>query len=403
MSPKRLFLLSGIAGLSFVVLFLVDREESVLLPRLRNLARDALAQAGRTTPANPDLVFLAIDSDSVSLDATTDVQELYGLSGHNSREAHALQLMSKAWPWPREVYALVLQRLVDAGAKVVAFDLTFPTSTPDDPPFRLALDRYRAHAIVASNFTSPASHGLSTIEASITRPPDSLIPDTKPTDDRVAYSNFWPDEDDVVRHVQYRITFEQVEGDPPTPDSERYLSFAAEALRKSGRANAIPAGLDEQLFRYTAPPRVGFPPHSLFEIFVPDYWKHNYQSGAFFRGKTVVVGAEGNWQHDEHPTPFGSMPGSELHLNAINAALHHEFISELSPRAIILITIGAGILAVLLSLAISSPWLRFLALVAADAGWAWIALYTFNHASVYLPIAAPALQFNLSLLLGLGV
>jgi len=28
--------------------------------------RDAIARAGRTTPANPNLVFLAIDSDSVS-------------------------------------------------------------------------------------------------------------------------------------------------------------------------------------------------------------------------------------------------------------------------------------------------------------------------------------------------
>ncbi|MEO7167147.1 MAG: CHASE2 domain-containing protein [Chthoniobacterales bacterium] len=103
--------------------------------------RATRSRAGRTTPASPDLVFLAIDSDSVSLDSTTDVKELYGLTNEGSAEAHALKLMSKAWPWPREVYALVLQRLVDAGAKVVAFDLTFPTATPDDPAFQKALQR----------------------------------------------------------------------------------------------------------------------------------------------------------------------------------------------------------------------------------------------------------------------
>src|SRR4029077_9332603 len=93
----------------------------------------------------------------------------------------------------------------------------------------------------------------------------------------------------------------------------------------------VPPGLDDHTLRFTGAPRRGFPPHSLFEIFVPDFWQHNYNSGEFFRDKIVIVGAEGNWQHDELVTPFGSMPGAELHLNAINAAVRHEFIRELSP------------------------------------------------------------------------
>ena len=266
MPLKRLLLLSGIAAGCFAALALVDRVQPLLLLRLRNVERDAIAQAGRRAPANPDLVFLAIDSDSVSLDATTDVKELYGLTESQSKEAHALKLMSKAWPWPREVYALILERLVGAGAKVVAFDLTFPTATPDDAPFRMALDRYKDHVVIASNFTEAVSRGLSTTGASITRPPDSLIPETRAVDDRVAYSNFWPDEDEVVRRAQYRITFEQVQGKPPEPDSERFLSFAAQALCKAGHGDRVPAGLDDHLFRFTAPSRVGFPPRSVFEI-----------------------------------------------------------------------------------------------------------------------------------------
>ena len=402
MSLKRPIVLCGIAGVCFAALMFQEREQPLVLLRLRNLARDAVAQAGRTTQSNPDLVFLAIDSDSVGLDATTDIKQLYGLSNDESVEAHALKLMSKAWPWRREVYALVLQRLVDSGAKVVAFDLTFPTSTPDDSPFRMALDRYKNRVLIGSNFISTASRGFSTVGSSLTRPAESLVPATRPMDDRVAFTNFWPDEDEVVRHVQYRITFEQVQGTLPDPKSERFLSFAAQTLTKAGRANALPEGLNEHLFRFTAPPRVGFPPHSLFEIFVPDYWEHNYQSGKFFQNKIVVIGAEGNWQHDEHLTPFGSMPGPELHLNAINAALHGEFISEMSPVTVMIFTIAAGLLAIFLSLAIRSPWLRLLALIVADVGWAWITVYVYNHASVYLPIAAPCLQLNLTVLLGLA-
>ena len=254
MLRQRFLIFSGIALLCFAALLAVDRMQPQLLLRLRALERDAVSSHGRTTAANPDLVFLAIDSDSVGLDAT-DIKELYDLSGSTSLEARALKLMSKSWPWPREVYALVLQRLVDAGAKVVAFDLTFPTETPEDAPFRLALDRYREHVVIASNFVSAASRGFSTVGASLTRPPESLIPETTPMDDRVAYSNFWPDEDDVVRHAQYRITFEQAQGDLPEADSERYLSFAALALSKAGHADAVPAGLDEHLFRFTAAPR----------------------------------------------------------------------------------------------------------------------------------------------------
>src|ERR1700752_4404447 len=109
------------------------------------------------------------------------------------------------------------------------------------------------------------------------------------------------------------------------PDTERFSSLAAIALTKAGFGQDVPADIDDHAMRFTSLPREGFPSHSLFEIFVPEYWKHNYQSGEFFRDKIVIVGAEGNWQHDEHATPMGTMPGPEVQLNAINAALHHEF------------------------------------------------------------------------------
>ena len=191
MSLKRLFLFSGLATVCFAILLLIDRFQPALLTHFRNLERDAISRAGRRAAANPDLVFMAIDSDSVTLDTATDVHELYGLTTNDSIETRALQLMSQAWPWPREVYALVLQRLIDAGAKVVALDLTFPTATPDDPILRTTLDRYRDKVVIGSNFISAASHGYAVIDASLTRPSESLSPQTTPTD-----------EDEVVRQAQ---------------------------------------------------------------------------------------------------------------------------------------------------------------------------------------------------------
>lgn len=396
-----MLVMTAIALVCLVALVALDYFTPFAYLRARNLVRDAIARAGRTTPPNPNLVFLAIDSDSVTLEEGADISGMYGLTESDSEETRALRLMSRLWPWPREIYGLVVERLVKAGAKVVMFDLTFPTASEGDEPFRLVLGQYSDHVVIGSNFVAAASRGFTTVGASHTRPPDSLVPQTVPMDDRVAYTNFWPDEDDVVRRAQFRVTFEQVQGERPTVQSEQFLSLGARALAKAGFADLVPAGLDEQIFRYTAPPREGFRARSIFEIFVPEYWNRNYRSGQFFRDKIVIIGAEGNWQHDEHATPFGSMPGPELHLNAMNAALHREFITDMSPIARAFITLVAAVLAIALSLLVRSPWVRLVTLIVVDLADLWLTLLAFDHLNVYVPCVPFLLQLNATVLLGL--
>ena len=103
----------------------------------RNLgfATPSPVQAVRTPP-NPNLLFLAIDSDSVSLDETLDIEGLFSSSSSNPELRRALEIMSKGWPWNREIYAIILERLVGAGARVVAFDCLFPEPAPGDDAFR---------------------------------------------------------------------------------------------------------------------------------------------------------------------------------------------------------------------------------------------------------------------------
>jgi adenylate cyclase len=95
------------------------------------------------------------------------------------------------------------------------------------------------------------------------------------------------------------------------------------------------------------------------------------------------------------------MPGPEVHLNAINAAIHGEFIAEMSHASVALLTACAGILAIGLSLLVRPPWLRLLGLAIANVSAAYIALLLFDHASVYVPMVAPIGELNLTLLLGL--
>jgi len=63
-----------------------------------------------------DFVFLGIDQASLSLKP----------EGEDWSNNRPLQLMSEhAYPWSREVWALLLDRLFQAGARLVMFDIVF--------------------------------------------------------------------------------------------------------------------------------------------------------------------------------------------------------------------------------------------------------------------------------------
>src|SRR5690349_21186082 len=356
--------------------------------------RDAIARAGRTSPANPNLVFLAIDSDSVSLDETLDVEGLFSSSSSHAESRRALEIMSKGWPWNREIYALILERLVGSGARVVAFDCLFPEPAPGDDAFRAALERFGPQAVIGSNFVSRENVNRSPkIPSSYDRPSEVLIPKTPRPDERVGFTNFFADENKIVRGAQYKVDF-RAPGEPMAT----YLSLSALVASKAGHAELIPNDLAEHFMRFTGAPRKGFRPRPIFEIFVPEYWEHNYGSGELIRDKIVIVGAEGKWQKDELNTPFGTMPGAEVHLNALNALLHGEFLKDLAPFPREVVTFLAALVGFGLWARIRLPWLRLVALGAVDCCAPFCALWFYNHQNLYLPCLAPLLALNSNVL-----
>jgi signal transduction histidine kinase len=195
-----------------------------------------------------------------------------------------------------------------------------------------------------------------------------------------------------VRGAQYRVAFRQPESSMAT-----YLSFSARVVAQAGHPELIPQDLAEHLIRFTGS-RPAFRSRPLFEIFVPEYWEHNYLSGELLRDKIVIVGAQGNWQKDELLTPFGAMPGAEVHLNALNALLRGEFLKDFSPLGRALLTVLAAMVGAALWLTIRSPWLRLVALGAIDLAIPFLALWFYNYENVYLPYLAPILAFNSTVL-----
>ena len=356
---------------------------------------DAIARAGRTASPNPDLLFLAIDNDSLTLDPTLDVDGLFTSSATEPASHGALQLMAKGWPWSREIYALLLERLVSAGAKVVAFDCLFPESAAGDDAFRAALDRFRDHVVIGSNFVSPEDVDLTRRFASrYDAPSPTVIPPPAQPDDRVGFTNFFAGENKVVRGAQFHVAFRD-RGN----STAIYTSLSAQAAIKAGYADRLPGDRAEHLIRFSGPPRVGFRPHPLFEIFVPEYWQHNYGSGELLRDKIVVIGAEGSWQRDELLTPFGPMPGAEVHLNALNALLRGEFLTEVSAGGAAAMIALSALVGAALCLTIRSAFLRLLALAVANAATPFCALWLYNRLALVAPALAPLLALNSTVLL----
>jgi adenylate cyclase len=56
------------------------------------------------------------------------------------------------FPWSREVWARLLDRLFESGARLVIFNLLFSTPNEGNQIFRAALDRYRDRVVVGADF-----------------------------------------------------------------------------------------------------------------------------------------------------------------------------------------------------------------------------------------------------------
>ena len=355
------------------------------LQQLEVYLQDTLMRFGRPAPADPQLVFLARDTASADLE-TADLESLFDLSAADDDSRRALNLMVHEWPWPREVYALVLERLRAAGARAVAFDLTFPKPSAQDGAFRESLARHRDHVVVAANVTDDTDGETSTFSV----PTQTLIPQSSPRDTRIGFDNFWPDSDGVVRNAQYRWAVQH-----GVWQGGEELSLAARLLQKAGYGNSLPADQQSYRMRLAGPPGT-FRPYSIHEIFVPEYWKRNYASGAFFRDKIVIIGASGNWQHDEHQSALGLMSGAELQINAANAVLRGEFLKSVSSKVSVAIWAMAGLISIACCLFCVSPLLRIGLILMGVAAWAGAQVLLFNKSGVFVPVVGPLLILGLT-------
>ena len=127
----------------------------------------------------------------------------------------------------------------------------------------------------------------------------------------------------------------------PLPDEEVVPSLPAVSTRLLGAA--VPENPEHRplRFRYSLPGTTRVV--SLFEIFVPEFWKKNYDDGKFFKDRIVLVGATAERLHDFYLTPWGKLSGPEINLHALAAMLRGSWLKQAGLASTIVALVFAGV------------------------------------------------------------
>ena len=354
-------------------------------------ARDWLTTnpAARLSARRPDILYLGIDEASRNLDTLFD---------GDLEKSPTLRLMRAGFPWNRAVWAAVVDRLVGAGAKVVAFDMVVPAPRLGDSSFKAALDHFAGQVVIGSNLETrdeniTAQAGQRQFRPVHVLPTASLIPPPPPEDSRVGFVNVFPDPDGKIRRAHFRTTLLEFFGHPPRAGEPELFSLAARVLQKAGHPELVPATRGPVMLRFSEEVL----PRSLHEIFVEDQWQRPpYNGGALFKDRIVIVGASGNAAEDRLQTPRGTALGPTIHISAVNAALNRDFLHETSRAENIVLIAAGGALAWLLGFAIRRPMIRLVLLVAAVAGIYGLLQFLYNNAGFLPVVLSPLLALGTS-------
>ena len=341
---------------------------------------DWLHRTGRRTSTHSEFVFVGISTKSLA-----------GPESAKAGKDRMLQLMAEhPFPWSREIWARLLDRLFESGARLVIFDVLFTPPNEGDQIFRAALDRYRDRVVIGAIFDLENGNKL-------VLPNAHLIPSPAQYDDRVGYLNYWPDEKDgKSRAARFFTSERQLAGQQPSPSDRLCTSLVARAMEKLGRSNEVPHGLQDHLIRFSATD--AYQPYPVWEIADPDIWPSKYSDGEFFEGKIVIVGASAPKLHDVFDTPISpEITGSVMYLNVLAATMDHEFLRRL-PVALDLVIVSVfGLLAWLLLTHVGRGWICLLSFFGLSVAYLSLAFLFYNFLGIFVPIFPPLLT-----LLGCG-
>jgi CHASE2 domain-containing sensor protein/tRNA A-37 threonylcarbamoyl transferase component Bud32 len=279
---------------------------SLRLPQMmENQAQSAFYQLRGSIAPPKDIVILAIDDESISTPAVsyaTD-QVKYG---------HLEPL--KAFPYKRQAYAYVIEKLIQAGARTVALDVIFdlPSShgKEDDLKFQAALQRYGKKVVLAASYETFENRTGSVTQL---RSPQEFLRVGSVSTGSITFPL---EVDGKIHRFPGEFTKQLIEAQGSL--LEKIPDFGVATLRAANIDFPKPKG-DRIYFRGSAG---SFEQIPFWHVFDQIFWNSNLQSGKVFKDKIVIVGATATVANDFHPVAVNwlfpeRMTGVEIHANAI--------------------------------------------------------------------------------------
>lgn len=316
--------------------------------------------------------------------------------------------------WSRQVYADMVRVLSENGARVIAFDLLFAESTPEDASFAQALvearQTYRTRIVLAGA-------GVQTATTSHTQRallyPNALLPiePLRNLADYVGYVNVFTDADSRIRQQASLVQIEESLG--LSFSIATYLAYlripsqaASQVILPEGEYLAVTPGrklwVDERgLWRQNYFGGAHKPEHSTFTVLsAREVVKGNIPTGSV-QDKIVLIGIiNSTGAVDQYLVPSSAsgnpMTGVEIQANALETLLQNKPLQTLHHPL-------EGIIVALLALGASILYARAKVarkfLIAVFIGGAWVigAFLLFGTNQLVLPLFYPLLAITLPL------
>ncbi len=330
----------------------------------------------------PDnVMILAIDDDSLAQG------QLYRSDPKGLKALAPIQ----TWPWRRQAYAQVIDRLMAAGARVVGIDVVFSTPSvygaADDQVLAAALRRAGDRVVLASKYDT--LNILQGSQLALVTPLEAF------NSARTGFINM-PKEADGRIHRLGQTFADSLLRRPDFDEAlpiERQPSFAEAILQAGRRPHPIPG--DQVAF---FGPHATFPHLPFWMVLDANSWQTSLQEGQLFRDKIVLIGSTAPIQQDQQQVPFANswrypnpIFGVEVQANAVASLQQGITRRSLMPTpwsnalltGLIVVLVGGGL-----------QWrktpLAQLGLTVASLGaWVVVSYGLFVYGHYWVPIALP--------------
>jgi adenylate cyclase len=336
------------------------------------LARFFELRGGRPVPQ--DIVLVALD------DFTFSQIDFYQPDANPPAFAKLLG----SFPWPRQAYAVVLDRLFQAGVKGVGLDIVFADPSghgrADDRAFQSVLQRYPGRVVLGSEYLEEFKPQL-TVDLVEPHPRLQTQPPTA-----LGYTNALPAADGRILNLpsSYRQTFIE-------PLNLKPLPSLAEAVQSLSDKIVQPPPPEARI-DYRGPAG-SFKTVSFWDVLDPQAYQRLVTQGVF-KNRWVLMGPTAASFQDLHRTPFadrGEMPGVEVHANALATLRSGRWLLPWPPagwqRGLLVAALAGGVGGLCLSR--QRPLPTLLIGLGAAASWLGLSFGSFVGLQRELPTVLP--------------